>query len=765
MFFKKLLTGSAAIPVLILAGIVIIYFFFLPPVLKYFIEKEGRKYLGRKVEIGYASLNIFNGSVNMRKFAVYERDNEDKFLSFRKFKINFAVPELFHQVYHIESITLEEPIIHISQKDSTFNFSDILQKFASDTTENKVGEPAVDTSTTHEPVKYIIENLDVRSGLVSYANPDFYLRDTIKNLNLRVNRIAYNDPELAMAFYFDLASGGNFRGNCSVNTSDQSMILNDTISDFNLSGYKHYLEPYFRLGSLKGFFNTQNRLSGNTSTFDLKFTGVLSVNDLELSDTAGEMVAGLQEFSVRFDTISFSDDILSFDTILLKNPVIHYAVTKEGDNFTAMMPLSVQSDTTAAQTVAEPEYAGENPLEMMVEYIQESMNAYLFENYRVNYFGLDGGSIIYDDSSLDDPFSTTIDSLHLHLRELTTGVERSYGSFAARINKTGRFLTEISVNPRDFLDLELKYTISSVMVPDFNPFSVYYIAYPFPRGAFNYEGSLVLVNRKLESENKIVIEKINVGHKVKNETSVSLPVKLAIAILRDRQGDIKLNIPVTGDFNDPKVKIGKLILDILKNLVIKAATAPYDMLAGAFGGDPEDYKELRFEYGQARISEKQKKQLEGIASVLTEKPELKVSFSQVVDREKEKAILAIFEAKKLYWYEYRNNSTVPGQMTEEDSLMITDIKTGPDFEAFLASKLDPALTALSLEEKCYHLAGVEKVNRLEQALVDSRNRSVLSLLEGILLIPSERISISVSDDPSLVVTEYPFSMIRFDVEE
>jgi len=766
MVVKKIISTIGIIPLVIIAVLLIIYFLFLPPILKYIIENQGEKQLGRKVEVGHASLNILNGSVKIKRLTIYEPGGRQQFLSFGRLFINFSVPDLFNKVYHIETLNLDEPVVHIVQHDSTFNFSDILARFASDTTSQPESEIPADTSESSGPVKYIVENLSITSGTISYTNKDFNLRDTIRHLKLAVPLFSYDNPVLNLSFFFDLASGGNFRGSCGLNTDDESMILRDTISDFNLSNYKDYLIPYINIGSLRGYFHTSNILVGSASTFDFSITGNLKLTDVALTDTTEEMVAGFREFSVIFDTISFSDDIMNFDTISLIEPVINFKMTPEGDNFSAMMYYDDSpEDTLSVEQPVETATAGANPVEMMVAYFQESMNTYLFQSYRIKCLQLLKGKVVYDDLSLDEPFLATMDNLDVILSNLSTEVDRSYGTLEARINEDGLMSAEISVNPRDILDIDLKYEIRSLMVPDFNPFSVYYIAYPFPRGAFNYTGSLLIKNRKLNSENKIVIEKINIGEKVKNKTAIGLPIKLAIALLRDRNGDIRLSVPVEGDLDDPKLKIGRLILDILKNLIIKAATAPYDLLASAFGGNEEDYKEVRFEYMSNKLDEKQKKQLEKMAAILTEKPELTITFAQAVDTEKEKAEIALFEAKKIFLFEHLEQKQISPQLTGADSLQINGIEANQDLLTFLGTKLDPALSGLSLPEKCYQVAGVEKVNLLQQALVTARNQALAGYFGEVLIIPSERFSVVTSTDPALINSAYPYFRIKFDVDE
>jgi hypothetical protein len=764
MAIKNIIKGTFATPLIIIVALLAIHFFFLPPILKYLIEDQGEKRLGRKVEVGYTTFNVFRGSFDMNKFRIYEPNRKDLFVSFRKFYINLNIFDLFKKVYHIESIGLEEPAIHISQVDSTFNFSDILQRFSSDSTEQE--EKTEDTAKSSGPVKYIVENLTISSGLVSYVNPDFYLKDTIKNLEFSVPRFSWDNPEAGVAFFFDLASGGNFKGSIRFNTLDQSMKMADTISGFNLANYKHYLEPYLKVGSMEGFLSTRNYLEGNTSTFDLNMTGNLSLDNFAIKDTAGNLVAGFKKFSVTFDSINFSEDILRFDTISLIAPVINYVMMKDGDNFTAMLPDYYSSeDTASAEQASDDAYSGENPLEMMVEYVQESMNNYLFSSYGINCIEIRDGKIVYDDQTLDELFEAVIDSMYLSLSDLTTGVAQSHGSLAMRLNQDGHFVADITVNPRNLLDMNVEYEISSLMVPDFNPFSVYYIAYPFPRGAFNYKGSLIIRDKKLTSENKILIEKINVGDKVKNKTAVSLPIKLALAVLRDRNGDIRLDVPVTGDLNDPKVKIWRIVLNILKNLVVKAATAPFDMLASSFGGKAEEYKEIPYGYLQAAPGSDQEKQLEKIAGVLIDKPELHISFAQIIDPDKEKIAIARFETSKLFVFEYRKNSRVPAVLTEADSLEVAAVNVETDLYDFFASRLDETMMALSPDEKCFYIAGMEKVDQRRQAIDAERIRLLAAYMKDRLVIPEERFSVTTSTDPALINPAYPYFSIKFDVKE
>ena len=63
------------------------------------------------------------------------------------------------------------------------------------------------------------------------------------------------------------------------------------------------------------------------------------------------------------------------------------------------------------------------------------------------------------------------------------------------------------------------------------------------------------MKRKLDSQNNIFIDQFTFGEKVESPQATSLPVKLAVALLKDRKGEIKLDLPVTGSLDDPKFSV------------------------------------------------------------------------------------------------------------------------------------------------------------------------------------------------------------------
>src|SRR5512145_2366003 len=105
------------------------------------------------------------------------------------------------------------------------------------------------------------------------------------------------------------------------------------------------------------------------------------------------------------------------------------------------------------------------------------------------------------------------------------------------------------------------------------------------------------MKKKLDSDNKVFLDQLELGEKVESPDATKLPVRLAIALLKNRKGEIHLDIPVTGRTDDPKFSLGRIIINILINLLVKVATSPFALLGAIFGGGGEELSYLDFDYG------------------------------------------------------------------------------------------------------------------------------------------------------------------------
>lgn len=165
-----------------------------------------------------------------------------------------------------------------------------------------------------------------------------------------------------------------------------------------------------------------------------------------------------------------------------------------------------------------------------------------------------------------------------------------------------------------------------------SPYSGKFAGYRIARGNLNLDLEYHLVGKKLDSKNVITVDQFTFGDKVDSPDATKLPVRLAVAILKDRDGKIILDVPIQGSLDDPKFRIGKVVARVIVNILTKVATSPFSLLGAAFGGGGEELSYQDFAPGGDGLSDAGKKKLDVLVKALYNRPGLQVQISGSVDR-------------------------------------------------------------------------------------------------------------------------------------
>jgi hypothetical protein len=147
--------------------------------------------------------------------------------------------------------------------------------------------------------------------------------------------------------------------------------------------------------------------------------------------------------------------------------------------------------------------------------------------------------------------------------------------------------------------------------------------YSIARGKLTTDLHYLIQDRRLDAKHHIVIDQLEWGEPTAAKGEATLPVKFATVLLRDKDGVIDLDIPVAGTLDDPTFRIGPIIWHIIKNLIVKAVTAPFALLGALFSG-AEEAQHVDFAAGIAVLDPTTVERLGALAKSLVEKPGLKV---------------------------------------------------------------------------------------------------------------------------------------------
>jgi len=170
-------------------------------------------------------------------------------------------------------------------------------------------------------------------------------------------------------------------------------------------------------------------------------------------------------------------------------------------------------------------------------------------------------------------------------------------------------------------DLDLRLTFDGVDMALLSPYSGTYAGYRIDRGLLDLDLHYSLRNNRLQGDNAVRIEKLKLGEKIASDKAVDIPLELALAILTDSKGVIDLAVPVKGDVTNPKFDLGSVISKAFINLITKAITAPFTLLAGLVATE-DDLQRINFSAGSTTLSARNKEKLQELAAALNQRPKL-----------------------------------------------------------------------------------------------------------------------------------------------
>ncbi len=230
------------------------------------------------------------------------------------------------------------------------------------------------------------------------------------------------------------------------------------------------------------------------------------------------------------------------------------------------------------------------------------------------------------------------------------------------------------------LELDITGKVRDLELPPLSPYSVRYAGHGIERGKLSVDVNYkVTPDGHLTASNKLVLNQLQFGDEVQGSPA-SLPVKLAVALLADRNGVIDVDLPISGSLNDPQFRLGPVIFKAIVNLIVKAVTAPFSLLSGIGGGSAGEASEVLFAPGSAILLAPAKEHLGKIAKALIDRPKLQMTVSGTANLGKERDAFQRQRLREMVQAEKRRAAARAGQ----DAAAVTPV-TDAEYPALLAA--------------------------------------------------------------------------------
>ncbi|WP_118181483.1 DUF748 domain-containing protein [Paraburkholderia phosphatilytica] len=246
---------------------------------------------------------------------------------------------------------------------------------------------------------------------------------------------------------------------------------------------------------------------------------------------------------------------------------------------------------------------------------------------------LEDGRVNYTDDFIKPNFTANLVSIQGKVGAFgTQSTTPAPVDIAAKLAANGPISIRGTVNPLIAKPaLDLTASAHDIELTNLTPYSAKYAGYPITKGKLNVDLHYKLDNDQLSANNHLFIDQLTFGDHVDNDTATHLPVRLAISLLKNSRGEIDVNIPVSGSLSNPEFSIGGVIWHAVLNLIERAVTAPFSLLANAFGGSSEELGYVEFAPGSAKLSDAADQKLDTISKALTDKPAVKIDLIGRVD--------------------------------------------------------------------------------------------------------------------------------------
>ena len=571
------------------------------------------------------------------------------------------------------------------EADGQLNWQKLLANAPASTATNAADTPATAPDDAESSAVQASDNATAASKPWQILLGDMQLRDYRLNLSDRVpaqpvalelgplnldlqDFDSLGNTPFTLRLDSGLGKSGQLQAEGRVQLSPLSASLRVKSQQMDLRPAQAYLSPFVRIELRSGLLGSDLAVElAGSEPLALNLSGSAQVSQLHVLDTLR------QRDLLRWQQVDLlglnyhHGQHLQLDKVQLQQPYARFVINE--DLSTNLSELLIAQPAEAASAAP----AGQ-PLAIHIGAIE-------FKD----------GSANFADFSLTPNFATAIQQMNGRIGTLDSQTQKP-----ARVDITGKVdrYAPVSIkgqlNPFDPLDsLDIHTLFKQVELTTLTPYSGKFAGFRIRKGRLNLDLHYRISKGQLNAENSVVVEQLELGEKVDSPNAVDLPVRLAVALLKDTEGKISINLPVKGDLNNPEFSVMPIVWQTLRNLVLRAAQAPFRFIGGLVsGGSDVDLGHVPFGAGSSELPAAAQSTLDTLAKALRERPALRLEIEgmaaasdgpllaeQRLQREFQDSWLRILQ---------RRGETVP---SDASLLQVPEDEQGPLLEGIYRTRL------------------------------------------------------------------------------
>lgn len=560
--------------------------------------------------------------------------------------------------------------------------------------------------TPDKPWQFILRDMQLRNYqvLLSDRATGAEVKLELAPLNLDLSDF---DSLGTSPFTFKLDTGVNKTG--QINVAGQVQLTPTTAKlqvatrDIDLRLAQTYLSPFVRLELRSGRLGSDLAVDlQSVEPLALSISGQAEINQLHTLDTLKDRDL-LKWQQVLVTGIDYQHGKgLAIGQVKLQQPYVRFIINE--DLTTNINDLLVPQPANSEQSKA----TAEEPLPI-----------------RVGGISIQDGSANFADFSLRPNFATAIGQLNGKIGTLNNQSPNAVSiDITGKVDKYAPVSIKGQLTPFDPMNsLDIATRFQNVELTTLTPYSGKFAGFRIRKGRLNLDLHYKIEKGNLNATNKLLLEDLQLGEKVDSKDAMDLPIRLAVALLKDTKGNIEIQLPVQGNLNSPEFSVMPIVWQTLRNLVLRAAQAPFKFIGGLVsGGSDVDLSTVRFAAGDSSLDADAQKALDMLANALKERPTLHLEIEGMSALSNDGPPLAEARLEREYqstWYKIlqRRGDKVPAQPS--------DLIVDEDDKAILIEGIYRARLNQQPPAEWRELPEQERHTKMRDAVLQSWAQSVL----------------------------------------
>ena len=567
-------------------------------------------------------------------------------------------------------------------------------------------EPAP-TTEADKPWQVILRDVQLREYQIHLADraPGQEVEVELGPLNLDLQNFdSLGTSPFALKLDSGLNQKGQLKAEGQVQLTPTTAKLQIATRDIDLRLAQAYISPFMRLELRSGFLGSDLAVDlKSVEPLAFSIGGRAEVNQLHTLDTLKERDF-LKWQQLVVDGLDYRHgEGLAIQQVSLQQPYTRFIINE--DLTTNVNDLIIAQP---AEPNAKAELAGK-PMPI-----------------RIGGISIKDGSANFADFSLTPNFATAIQQLNGKIGTLDNQSPKTAGvDIKGKVDKYAPVTIKGKLTPFDPMNsLDIATSFKNVELTTLTPYSGKFAGYRIRKGRLNLDLHYQIEKGQLNAENKVLVEDLQLGEQVDSKDAVDLPIRLAVALLKDTNGNIEIALPVQGNLNSPEFSVMPIVWQTLRNLVLRAAQAPFKFIAGLVGGSDVDLSQVQFAAGSDELDGAAQKALDTLAAALKERPILRLEVEGMSAQSSDGPLLAVERLEREYqntWYKMlqRRGDTVPA---EPEQLVVDEDDKAVLLEGIYRTRLKQQPPAEWAE-----LTDEERGAKLKDAVLQSWGQSELLL--------------------------------------